>query len=64
MNKIFKKIFSKFNLFYIILFVCISVISVGYSALNSTLTISGTATARAKSDIRVIAIKSNRQYSS
>lgn len=60
MNKIFKKIFSKFNLFYIILFVCISVVSVGYSALNSTLTISGNATARAKSDIRVIAIKSTR----
>lgn len=60
MNKIFKKIFSKFNLFYIILFVCISIVSVGYSALNSTLTISGTATARAKSDIRVIAIKSTR----
>lgn len=60
MNKLFKKIFSKFNLFYIILFVCISIVSVGYSSLNSTLTISGNATARAKSDIRVIAIKSTR----
>lgn len=60
MNKLFKKIFSKFNLFYIILLVCISIISVGYSALNSTLAISGNATARAKSDIRVIAIKATR----
>lgn len=35
-------------------------ISVGYSALNSTLKISGIATARAKSDIRVISINSTR----
>lgn len=60
MSKLLKKIFGKFNLFFIILLVCISVISVGYSALNSTLTISGNATARAKSDIRIIAIKATR----
>ena len=54
------KILSRNHIFYIILFVCVSLISIGYSALNTTLSISGTATARAKSDIRVTGIKSTR----
>lgn len=60
MKKSKRKIFKRFNIFYIILLVCIWMISVGYSALNSTLKISGVATARAKSDIRVISINSTR----
>lgn len=60
MKKNKRRIFKRFNIFYIILLVCIWMISVGYSALNSTLKISGIATARAKSDIRVISINSTR----
>ena len=60
MSKKNKKISLKNNLFYIILLVCVGFISIGYSALNTTLTISGNATARAKSDIRVTGIKSSR----
>lgn len=60
MKKNKRRVFRKINMFYIILLVCVGMISVGYSALNSTLKISGSATARAKSDIRIIAIKSTR----
>ena len=63
MKKNKRRIFKRFNMFYIILLVCIWMISVGYSALNSTLKISGIATARAKSDIRVISINSTRLQS-
>lgn len=46
--------------------VCVSLISIGYAALNTTLSISGTATARAKSDIRVknITLKSTSNHGS
>ena len=48
MKKNKRRIFKRFNIFYIILLVCIWMISVGYSALNSTLKISGIATALTK----------------
>lgn len=53
MNKVIEKYLNKRNVWFIIMLVCVSLISIGYSALNTTLSISGTATARAKSDIRI-----------
>ena len=46
--------------------VCVSVISVAHAALNTTLSISGKATARAKSDIRVkdLVLKSSTNHGS
>lgn len=46
--------------------VCVSVISVAHVALNSTLNISRTVTARAKSDIRVkyLVLKSSTNHGS
>lgn len=60
MKKLKLILFNHKSMFAILVLVCISLITIGYSALNSTLTISGTATARAKSDIRVTAVKSTR----
>lgn len=47
------KLFNLKIVFTIIVLVCISLITIGHSALNSNLIISGEATARAKTDIRV-----------
>lgn len=47
------KILNKKNSWFIMFFVCVLVISIGHSSLNTTLNISGNATARAKTDIRV-----------
>lgn len=66
MNKVIEKYLNKRNVWFIIMLVCVSLISIGYSALNTTLSISGTATARAKSDIRVknITLKSTSNHGS
>ena len=66
MNKVIEKYLSKRNVWFIIMLVCVSLISIGYAALNTTLSISGTATARAKSDIRVknITLKSTSNHGS
>lgn len=66
MNKVIEKYLNKRNVWFIIMLVCVSLISIGYSALNTTLSISGTATARAKSDIRVknISLKSTSNHGS
>lgn len=66
MNKVIEKYLNKRNVWFIIMLVCVSLISIGYAALNTTLSISGTATARAKSDIRVknITLKSTSNHGS
>lgn len=66
MNRAIEKYLNKRNVWFIIMLVCVSLISIGYSALNTTLSISGTATARAKSDIRVknITLKSTSNHGS
>ncbi len=53
MSKIISKYLNKRNAWIAVALVCVSLISIGHAALNTTLSISGTATARAKSDIRV-----------
>ncbi len=53
MNNLIEKCLNKKIAWAIAALVCVSLITIGHAALNTTLTISGTATARAKSDIRV-----------
>lgn len=66
MNKIIEKYLNKRNAWFIVALVCVSLISIGHAALNTTLSISGNATARAKSDIRVknIVLKSTSNHGS
>lgn len=66
MNKILEKIINNKNGWLLILLVCVSIMSVAHAALNTTLSISGTATARAKSDIRVkdFVLKSSTNHGS
>ena len=66
MNKIIEKYLNKRNAWFIVTLVCVSLISIGHAALNTTLSISGTAITRAKSDIRVknITLKSTSNHGS
>ena len=66
MNKIIEKYLNKRNAWFIVALVCVSLISIGHAALNTTLSISGTAITRAKSDIRVknITLKSTSNHGS
>lgn len=57
MNKVINKYLNNRNVWYLVMLICVSVISIAHAALNTTLSISGTAAARAKSDIRVTNIK-------
>ena len=57
MNKVINKYLNNRNVWYLVMLICVSIISIAHAALNTTLSISGTATARAKSDIRVTNIK-------
>lgn len=57
MNKVINKYLNNRNVWYLVMLICVSIISIAHAALNTTLSISGTAAARAKSDIRVTNIK-------
>lgn len=61
--KIMKKIpnpFTKKNIFLIVIFIFVLSISIGYSALNTVLNISGDLSLRVAAEIRITGIKLNR----